>query len=192
MSDQEKWNRIYQDAGVAEATPVGLLTEFAYLLPQSGRALDLASGMGGNAVLLARHGLQTEAWDISDLAVERMNQFAKQNGLSLQAKTVDLQSVEMPQAEFDVIVVSHYLDRKLFPGLVNALRPDGLIIYQTFIKEVTDEYDGPGNPDFKLDANELLNVFAGLHTVYYREEGRIGDTMLGRRNIAQLIGQKRL
>jgi len=191
MSDQEKWNRIYQSADVTEAVSIALLADFAYLLPLQGKALDLACGLGANAIFLARQGLQTEAWDISDVAVANINQYAQQNDLTLVASARDLAGVDIEPDCYDVIVVSHYLDRNLFAGLSNALRSGGLIVYQTFIKDVTDDYTGPGNPDFKLDANELLKAFSDLQLLYYREEGRVGDMSHGQRNVAQLIAQKR-
>ncbi len=39
----------------------------------------------------------------------------------------------MPES-FDVIVVSHLLDRTLAPALVAALRPGGLLYYQTSVR----------------------------------------------------------
>ena len=52
-----------------------------------------------------------------------------------------------PPSSFDVIVVSHFLDRRLAPAIAWALRPGGLLFYQTFAREaVTDQ--GPSNPEF--------------------------------------------
>ncbi|MEO1899000.1 MAG: SAM-dependent methyltransferase, partial [Methylococcales bacterium] len=51
--------------------------------------------------------------------------------------------------------------------------------------------DGPGNPDFLLDRNELLNIFNPLTVVAYRENSRLGDLTCGDRNEAYFIGQKR-
>ena len=62
---QAKWDEIYS---LASASPVActLLSEHKYLLPTEGKALDLACGLGGNALMLAASGLSVEAWDISD------------------------------------------------------------------------------------------------------------------------------
>lgn len=61
-----------------------------HLLPALGRALALACGLGGNALLLAAHGLETHAWDISDVAVARLQERARQQGLSLHAEVRDI------------------------------------------------------------------------------------------------------
>jgi len=97
-----------------------------------------------------------------------------------------------PEAgSFDVIVVAHFLERALAPALMAALRPGGLLFYQTFIKEkVTDR--GPGNPSYRLGRNELLKLFPSLEVVVYREEARIGDTTRGFRDQAMLVASKRV
>jgi hypothetical protein len=60
-----------------------VLVEFQHLLPDHGVALDLAAGLGGNALLLAWYGLATHAWDISPVAMERLRGFAAERGLSV-------------------------------------------------------------------------------------------------------------
>ncbi|WP_240905903.1 hypothetical protein [Thiorhodococcus mannitoliphagus] len=69
-----------------------------------------------------------------------------------------------------------------------ALRPGGLLLYQTFSREaVTDR--GPSNPDYRLAPNELLRLFPGLIVRAYRDEGCVGDTRRGTRDIAFLVAQ---
>ncbi len=68
------------------------------------------------------------------------------------------------------------------------------MFYQTFTKLRTGEEDGndkgPRHPDFLLDDNELLRLFAPLRVRFYREESLLGDTAQGVRNEAMLIAQK--
>jgi hypothetical protein len=89
-----------------------------------------------------------------------------------------------------VILVCRFLDRGLVPALISALRPQGLIFYQTFLREAVSP-DGPRNPDYRLESNELLRLFAPLHVLAYHEEGLVGDLAQGRRNEAMLVAQKR-
>ncbi|WP_139349763.1 class I SAM-dependent methyltransferase [Thioalkalivibrio denitrificans] len=185
----EKWDTRYRDADVSEARPCRVLAEFAHLLPERGRALDLAAGLGGNAKLLAEAGLDTEAWDISPVAVEKLNEYARTRGLPLEAVVRDVENAPPVEHSFDVIVVSRFLERPLVPALIGALRPGGLVFYETFTREKVDE-TGPSNPDFRLAPNELLTLFSPLRLVAYREEGVIGDTGRGWRNEAMLIGMK--
>ena len=58
---------------------------------------------------------------------------------------------------FSVIVVTNYLHRPLFPQLARSLRPDGILIYETFAQG-NQIYGKPSNPDFLLAPGELLGL----------------------------------
>ena len=186
---QEKWDRIYADAMAPPDSPCRALEENAHLLPSTGYALDLASGLGGNAFFLARHGLKTLAWDISPVAVRRIEEWAQQRKLPIESEVRDVLVDPLAPQEFDVIVVSHFLDRSLVPHLVNALKPNGLLIYQTFTREKLTSA-GPNNPDRLLSVNELLHLFAPLRVLVYREEGRVGNIEQGFRSEAYIVAQR--
>jgi len=185
-----KWNERYR-AAEGEATACYALREFAHLLPHEGEALDLACGRGGNALLLAEHGLQVQAWDLSSVAIETLQTTANARGLAIQASVRDVEQESLQANSFDVIVVSYFLERDLAPALIQALRPNGLLFYETFVRE-KPEGVGPSNPDYLLGANELLKLFADLHVLAYREEGLVGVMEKGQRNVAMLVAQKRI
>lgn len=187
-SDSEKWNQIYTGGGRCAAT-ASVLSENLHLLPARGDALDLACGEGANALLLARHGLNTAAWDISDVALKRVSALAQAQGLKVRVEQRDVGAQPPQRGSFDVIVVSRFLDRPLIPRIIEALRPGGLIFYQTFIKDTVGA-GGPANPAYRLDDNELLRLFSALRLLVYREEGAIGDSAGGFRNEAMLVAQK--
>lgn len=187
---RDKWDRIYRNAKVAEPPePARVLVENGHLLPLGGTALDLASGRGENALYLARRGLDTFAFDISGEAMAQLDASAARSGLTVRTEIRDV--VERPPASqsFDVIVVSRFLERALAPALVAALKPAGLLFYQTFVRDKAAAA-GPTNPAYSLAANELLDMFGDLRLVVYREEGRIGDLKRGFRNEALLVGQR--
>ena len=138
VSEAERWNQRYQNSNDAHSPSADLpkaaqvLIENQHLLPSQGTALDLACGLGGNALLLARKGLTTYAWDISSVAIEQLDKSSATLGLLLNTEVRDVVE-QVPQAnQFDVIVVSCYLERALCTSLVKALRPKGLLFYQTF------------------------------------------------------------
>ena len=191
MSEEltKKWDARYR-AAEGEATACYALREFEYLLPKAGEALDLACGRGGNALLLAEQGLQTQAWDLSSVAIEDLQTVADTRGLSVRASMHDVEQEPLKANSFDVIVVSYFLERKLAPALMNALKPNGLLFYETFIREKPQGV-GPSNPDFLLGENELLKLFSDLHVLVYREEGLVGSMEKGQRNVAMLVAQKR-
>lgn len=185
----QKWDKRHADA---EKAPIAaeVLQHNLHLLPERGRALDLACGLGGNALTLARQGLEVSAWDISPVAIERLQQYAAEEGLEyLSAKVRDLERNPPQPNSFDLIVVSYYLDRDLITSLIDALLPGGLIFYQTFT-QIAVSATGPHNPAFRLDNNELLRLFAALKLRYYREENVLGDVTHGTRDVAMLIAEK--
>ena len=168
MSGQQRWNlRFAKRDTPGEAAFV--LTENLHLLPSSGRALELACGLGANALLLAAQGLQVEAMDYSDVALDKLAGFARQRGVAVTTVQADLEAGFEPPAAYAVIVVSHYLYRPLLPVLVDMLAPGGLLFYQTFTRDKCSA-SGPSNPDYLLAPHELLRAFATLRCRYYRED----------------------
>jgi SAM-dependent methyltransferase len=184
-----KWDARYSEGDAADTRPCAVLERFQHLLPSAGSALDLACGLGGNALLLAARGLETLAWDRSPVAIAKLGRHAAERGLPLRAEVRDVQMQPPAPGSFDVIVVSYFLERDLAPALQDALRPGGLLFYQTWTREAVDDR-GPGNPVFRLGPNELLSLFSRLRVITYREEGLFGDPAQGLRNEAWLVAAR--
>lgn len=192
MTDaRQKWDERYrQSESAAGPDDTALvLTQNAHLLPATGRALDLACGLGANALFMAQRGLSVSAWDVSPVAIDRLQQAAARQELSLQLEVRDVVSQPPQPAQFDVIVVSRFLERQLVSPLMEALKPGGLLFYQTFITDKVSDR-GPDNCAYRLARNELLTLFSWLRIVVYREEGLVGDVQQGFRDEALLVGQK--
>ena len=191
---KKKWNKIYAASDLSEnisaiqATEV--LCQHIELLPDSGTALDLACGLGGNAILLAQHGLSTYAWDISQQAIDALKTYCSKNSISLNTEARDVERQPPKANTFDVICVSYYLERDLVSNLIAALKPKGLLFYQTFVHESVSN-SGPKNPKYRLRENELLSLFSSLHILAYQEYGRVGNIDSGLRDVAMLVAQKR-
>jgi SAM-dependent methyltransferase len=185
-----KWDQRHGDS-THRPEAAEVLLHNLHLLPPRGRALDLACGLGGNALALASAGLAVSAWDLSPVAIERLRGYAMEQGLpNLQVEVRDVEQHPPPPASFDVITVSYYLQRSLIPALCAALKPGGLLFYQTFTRTaVTDQ--GPTNQEFRLEDNELLSLFGALAIRFYREENRLGDLSKGYRDVAMLVAERR-
>jgi len=186
---QKKWDAIYQKAEEGEHAAVRVLQENQHLLPEGGRALEIACGMAANAAFLARQGLSTTAWDISAVVIERLRASTAMQDLSITFEARDIVQQPPEEASFDVIVVSYFLDRSLIPHIKRALKPAGLIFYQTFTQTYVNE-GGPRSRDFRLADNELLQLFGDYQVLAYREEGRVGDLQQGYRDEALIVAQK--
>ncbi len=187
------------DARFAKATspgePAMVLQENLHLLPSSGLALDLASGLGANALRLAQQGLVTHAWDISSVGLAKLTQFAQDKQVTIHTRCIDLESTFSVDSNlfdsylFDIIIVSNYLYRPLAKMILQQLKPNGLLFYETFTVD-NDSSNGPSNPAFLLKRNELLTLFAPLSVISYREDMDCGDITRGWRNKAYLIAKK--
>lgn len=187
ISTKEKWNNIYKKQGVS--IPANVLLNHHYLLPTRGCALDLACGLGANALYLAKKGLDTHAWDISTVALNQLQQNAVHTNLKINVKQLEIDSSSLPINTFDVIVISRYLDRTLCKSILASLNQGGLLFYQTYVRDKIDS-TGPKNPDYLLARNELLGLFSELKLVFYHENSLLGNTNIGERNEALYIGQK--
>lgn len=183
-----KWDRRYREAS-GPGNPAPVLAEHLHLLPAGGDALDLACGLGANALLLAQNGLCTQGWDISAVALQRLNEHATARGLTLTTLQRDIEAHPPPLRSFDLIVVTDFLFRPICPAIAAALRPGGLLFYSTWCAGKRSA-SGPSSPAFLLQPNELLRLFPGLQVRFYREDAQAGTLTLGDRDRAHLIAQQ--
>ncbi|HVZ23205.1 MAG TPA: methyltransferase domain-containing protein [Vicinamibacterales bacterium] len=165
--------------------PARWLTEHARLLPPGGDALDVACGRGRHALWLAAQGYRVRAIDRDAARVHALAQEAAARRLPVRAEVLDLEAggVTLGRSAFDVIVVVHYLHRPLFPLLLEALRPGGTLVYETFLRQQAGR-GKPTNPAFLLEPGELARLVAPLEILVEREgdhEGRFVASVVARR-----------
>jgi SAM-dependent methyltransferase len=189
MTTKMKWDKIYSEANYDKAQAATVLREHQLLLPKKGCGLDLACGLGANALLLAEQGLDTYAFDLSSIAVKKLQQQALQRKLVLHCQQQDIENTPLAKNKFDVIVVSRFLSRDLSCEIMEALKLGGLLFYQTFTQAKISNAS-PNNPDYLLVENELLDLFSPLKIRYYQEYALAGKQDQGNRNEALFIGQK--
>ena len=182
----EKWNQRYRESREPGAV-AEVLQRNAHLLPGKGLALDLACGRGANALFLARAGLQVQAWDFSANALAQLQQQAAIERLPVVTQNRDVVRCPPDPAQFNVIVVSLFLDRSITDNLVAALKPGGLLFYQTFVK-TPHLGRGPDRAQWRLAPSELLRLFSVLDVVYYREDGRLGQNRSPLADLALFVG----
>ena len=184
--DKMFWDRKYEtEAYIFGKEPVGFLREHIDLLPR-GKALDVAMGEGRNAVFLAKNGFNVDGCDISEIAVKKALDMAKENNVKIHAFVADLETYKLPKDTYDVIACFYYLQRGLVPQMKEALKPGGMIIYETYTIENRERgLEGPKNKDYLLKPNELLDLFKDLKIIYYREL-----VLNNKKAIASLIAKK--
>ena len=143
-----------------------LAPQRAELVP---RALDVAMGRGRHAVPLAVAGFDTFGVDIRFDVVGDARRAADAAGVRLHVWCADLTRYPLPRAQFDLIVVARYLQRDLFDALQTALRPGGVVLYETFTTAQRALGWGPTSPDHLLEPGELLKSFEGFEVLFYEE-----------------------
>jgi SAM-dependent methyltransferase len=166
LQDAERWNARYlQDERYSTFTqPRPFLIDNQRYLPSTGLALDIATGMGGNAGYLLERGVHVVGIDISCVAVQR----AKERFPALMAVVSDLNHIHLPPERFDVILNFYYLQRDLWPQYLRALRPGGLLIFETLTVEML-RLQPEIDPAFLLESGELCRAFANWQILVYRE-----------------------
>ena len=187
--------RAAHHAKSTDPVPSRFLTQQLHRLPK-GRALDVASGNGRHALYLAAHGFEVEAIDRDRDSLANLSAAAAKRHLShLTVKQVDLERLtderpEFPPDTYDAIVVCFYLHRPLFPWLVEALKPQGVLLYETFTIDNYVRYRHPRRWEFCLAQNELLRLTSSLRVLSYDEGEHDGGPGMGSVYTAQLLAQK--
>ncbi len=172
---REFWNRKYREAPGSWNEPDSfLLNAFSQYIrpqyPEGGTALDFAGGAGRNAIWLAQQGWNVTLIDISETGVEQARKKAGPLMSNVRFVVDDLARFRAPLTPFDLVMTFFYLDRQIFPEIIQAIRPGGLLIYKTLTLEQQKLEGGPKDPAHLLASGELLQLAKGLHVLHYREE----------------------
>lgn len=171
-SDQDRWDARWAEPKSAHVRgPHPLLVRFVSQNPQvQGRALDVACGVGQNAIWLAQRGFRVEAVDISPVALDQARKATTDVGVKVNFIQADLDAWLPPAKAYDLVLGFRFLDRRLWPRLQIALRPDGWLLYQTFnVRKQNPDSDFP--PGYLLEIGELPRVFAGWDIVEAGDDG---------------------
>jgi len=183
---QSEWDAKHRLAAEAPPSePASIVCELLPLLPR-GPALDIACGIGRHALLLASRNQHVAAVDYSGVALGILE--VRAHGQHVRVKRGDgfhppgrhlhgglelihtnLEEAQLPEHGYDLILCIQYLQRSLFPQMVRALRPDGVLLLETFTQAQMEFSGGPQNPAFLLESGELRQAFPMLRVLFYRE-----------------------
>ena len=167
MSRDERalWNERHRGKSAGEAEP--FFDEMLARMP-TGLALDIAAGRGRHAIPLARAGTRVVAVDIADVAMRALKAVVDTEHLAVFPAIVNLDTFCFGIASFDAIVNINYLDRALFPKFIDALKPGGVLLADTFLIDQAKS-GHPRDPRFLLKHGELRELMSGLAIDVYRE-----------------------
>ena len=167
--------------------PSSWLLENIDLVARDELVLDVATGHGRNALYLAAHGWRVHAVDRNAEALAALDLNARSLEHRLSTACVDLEAaaINLGVNVYGTILVFRYLYRPLLPALVAALKPGGVLLYETF-NSGQRERGHPRNPAFLLDNGELPRLVAPLLVLRSRE-GEFDDNL-----VASVAAQKYL
>jgi SAM-dependent methyltransferase len=195
-ADRIRWNERHA-AGNAHLPPVPRLLEIEALIRPAApndsaapppRALDLACGLGRHSLYLARLGYAVDAWDVSDVALDRLERMARDEGLGgrVHVRQIDLDDATLPAGAYDLVVDTYFLDRRLLAQMQTAVKPGGLLFLETLLSTPQK----PGRPDYYLQPGELRSAFPSTGELFYREDADEGwAALLARRPAARNVGR---
>jgi tellurite methyltransferase len=183
--DALRWNARYQTApNDWYLAPRSVLTAHIKLLAVPGVALDVAMGLGANAEYLTQAGWRVIGVDISDAAVFQ----AKARCPQIRAMIADLEHFWLPPDHFDMILNFYYLDRALWPLYRGSLKPGGVILIETLLRDMLSI-----QPDLKqhflLEPGELRAAFQDWQILEYHE-GWVDSNHGHRKAVASLIARR--
>jgi SAM-dependent methyltransferase len=152
-------------------------------LGAAGAALDLAGGLGRHALWLASRNWQVTVVELSDVAIAKLSQAALELNVSVDLFAGDAAEYRFEPAQFDLIVLFYHLDRSLFPKIVSALKPGGLLISKMSLKWDLGESltTASANP---LHRNELPSLVPELNVLHHVERP-VRD-----RGVVEFVGRK--
>jgi SAM-dependent methyltransferase len=158
--------------------PTAALRRFVDAFPD-GRALDVATGTGRNALFLAERGYDVHAIDRSaeGLAIAREN--AAERSLDVDFERADVATHDFPERTYDVITVTYFRTLDALADLKAALAPDGVLFYQHHLRTTESTDRGPSTDRYRFASNELLRACLDLTVLHYEERTEVDDGRSG-------------
>jgi SAM-dependent methyltransferase len=183
LEDKQRWNEKYLNFPMP--TRVAPIVATYASEAKVGRGLDIACGTGRHTRYLASLGFDVDAVDFSDYALEQIEEDPKIHKIE-----ADLDHYRFENDAYDLIVNCNYLDRRMYDQIEEALKVEGILIFETFLDASGEGFHQPSNPDFVLQENELPEVFAALEQLHYDERDDVN--LRGERvRVATFVGRKK-
>ena len=143
--------------------------QWAGLIAANASVLDVAAGSGRHSRFFAERGHKVTALD------RDTGRLAPLPGVEIvHAELEDGSPWPLPGRTFAAVIVTNYLHRPLFPTLLDALAPGGVLLYETYM-EGNERFGEPSRPAFLLKDGELLDLVRGRLSVTAYEARMISE-----------------
>jgi SAM-dependent methyltransferase len=166
--DRHQWDERYTGTELLwSAEPNRFVVEELAGLPP-GRALDLGTGEGRNAVWLASRGWQVTAVDFSAVGLAKAAELAERNGVTVEWAEADLLTYEPARGVYDLVLLAYIHLRSADMAAVlaaasGALAPDGtLLVIGHDVDNIAHGYGGPQDPGILHRTDTIVAALPGL------------------------------
>ena len=172
IKDKQKWDSKYiKKANLLEPRNASQNLQNFIKECKGKKALDIACGAGRNSIYLAKNGFDVDALDIAKIALDSLENYASNQGLSklINTQLIDLDGYAPEVNRYDLVIMANFLDRSLIYKLKDAIKVDGIFIVETYMQDLENEKTN-SNPKNLLKENELKEIFQSpWETIFYNE-----------------------
>ncbi|AZB26741.1 methyltransferase domain-containing protein [Chryseobacterium bernardetii] len=200
----DKWNERYTHEEFVYGTAPNNYLEEQLKKLNPGTILFPADGEGRNSVYAALQGWEAYSFDISEQGKYKSLQLAEQNGVTIDYKVGELQTLSYHEQQFDVIalIYAHFpgdIKSSIHQMLDQYLRKGGFIIFEAFSKKHLDyvtkneKVGGPKDIESLFSIEEIKADFPGYSIIELQEteiELREGLFHNGTGSVIRFVGQK--
>ncbi|MBX3389536.1 MAG: class I SAM-dependent methyltransferase [Phycisphaeraceae bacterium] len=195
------WNERYAASELVYGEEANsFLREMGALLPRKGRALDIGAGEGRNALFLASLGLDVLAVDQSEVGMQKAARRAKEKGLHLRTRAIDLQDFDVEANSLDVVssIFVHLpaaLRAKVHARAQRWLKPGGVFILEAYAPDqIQRNTGGPKDPSLLAPLDTILNELSGMNIerqVAIVRDVTEGQFHSGEASVVQVLARKK-
>lgn len=184
------WNQFYDQFPFQKGKGPSLFLQEMLPRLRTGKALDIGMGEGANAAYFAQKGFYVKGFDVSQTAIAHAEALAKDMGVSIEAKKVDLDLFLFGLLEYDTILMTFFKPPlvRYYSEMIRALKQGGTLLVESWMVDELKEVMSPDESyrDFYFKPNELLHHLKGMRILFYQEG------IVNQKSVIQCLAQKPL
>jgi ubiquinone/menaquinone biosynthesis C-methylase UbiE len=167
QQQKERWNKVYAGSDVKFNRQPNAFLLRSVQGKTPGTALEIGMGQGRNTIAMARLGWEVTGIDISDEGIRQAVSEAKKQNVNIHAIETSAEEFDYGSGRYDLIYATyeHQIVTSNADKIVQALKPDGMIVIEGFQKDVSKTVGRP----LGHAVNELTRAFDRLRIVFYED-----------------------